>query len=86
MPVPSTDKSTSCSAASSNDSRLLQTFAEKFNHFEKVKLHNFKESMRLEGFAIDISHVPADKPARQLLKKQLIRKYSRQQPAAVSHG
>jgi hypothetical protein len=55
---------------------LLSTFADKYNYFEKVKMDNFKESMRLEGYDIQIDHIPADSAAIDVLKAQLIKKYS----------
>ncbi len=55
---------------------LLMTFAEKHQHFEKVKITNFKESMRLEGLAIDVHHFPAEKSAINEMRTALIEKYS----------
>ena len=55
---------------------LLATFSEKHNHFEKVKIHNFKESMRLEGYLINIEDYPLEKSARNILREELIKKYS----------
>jgi hypothetical protein len=56
--------------------KKLVTFTDKYNHFEKVKMNNFKESMRLEGYDFQVDHIPADAAALDLLKQQLVKKYS----------
>lgn len=55
---------------------LLTTFSEKHQHFEKVKIANFKESMRLEGLSVDVAHFPAEKTAISEMRTALIEKYS----------
>ncbi|WP_428355365.1 YhfG family protein [Methyloprofundus sp.] len=55
---------------------LLTTFSEKHEYFEKVKTHNFKESLRLEGYSINIEDYPVEKPERKLFREELIKKYS----------
>lgn len=55
---------------------LLTTFSKKHNHFEKTKARNFKESMRLEGYSINVESCPVDKSKRKLLQEELIKKYS----------
>ena len=67
-------------------SPLLITFSEKHRHFEKVKAHHFKESMRLEGYSINIEDYPLEKSARMLLKEKLIRKYSQYKDTHKVYG
>ena len=65
---------------------LLSTFLEKHNHFEKVKRHNFKESMRLEGYLIKIEDYPLEKSARKKCREELIKKYSQYKDVSKVYG
>lgn len=55
---------------------LLTSFSEKHRYFEKVKIANFKESMRLEGLSVDVTHFPTEKTAISEMRTALIEKYS----------
>lgn len=55
---------------------LLTSFSEKYQHFEKVKIANFRESMRLEGLSVDVAHFPAEQTAISEMRTALIEKYS----------
>lgn len=65
---------------------LLTTFSEKHDHFEKVKTHNFKESMRLEGYSINIENCPVEKSERKLFREELIKKYSQYKVISKAYG
>jgi hypothetical protein len=65
---------------------LLTTFSEKHDHFEKVKTHNFKESMRLEGYSINIENCPVEKSERKLFREGLIKKYSQYKVISKAYG
>ena len=65
---------------------LLTTFSKKHDHFEKVKSHNYKESMRLEGYSINIEDYPVEKAERKLFREELIKKYSQHKVISKAYG
>lgn len=58
-----------------NSYKLIYTFSQKAEYFDKVKLINFKESMRLEGFTINITKYSVNKNEIASMKNNLIEKY-----------
>lgn len=55
--------------------KAIYTFTQKRKYFDKVKLVNFKESMRLEGIAINITKYPVKKNEITSMRNDLIKKY-----------
>ena len=54
---------------------LIVTLEEKRDYYNQVKLKNYRDSMRLEGFNIEDTPLPADKQEREALRKNLIAMY-----------
>ncbi|PWC18044.1 hypothetical protein DDT52_15355 [Brenneria roseae subsp. roseae] len=53
----------------------LATLEEKRRYYNEVKLKNYRDSMRLEGFDVKETHIPSDKQERETLRKNLIAMY-----------
>lgn len=51
------------------------TLEEKRDYYNQVKLKNYRDSMRLEGFNIEDTPLPSDKQERDALRKNLIAMY-----------
>lgn len=56
-------------------SSRMVTLEEKRAYYNQVKLKNYRDSMRLEGFDIQDTPLPSDKQERERLRKQLIAMY-----------
>ena len=65
-----------CMKKQVNKHKVIYTFSQKRDYFDKVKLINFKESMRLEGVSINIKKYPAKKSDIASMKNDLIKKYT----------
>lgn len=50
----------------------------KKHYFDRVKLKNYRDSMRLEGMSIVMNSLPETPKEQKNLKNKLIRKYSLQ--------
>ncbi|PPE56405.1 hypothetical protein F157LOC_04053 [Pectobacterium brasiliense] len=53
----------------------MVTLEEKRDYYNQVKLKNYRDSMRLEGFSVEDTPLPADKQEREALRKNLIAMY-----------
>ncbi|WP_233958886.1 YhfG family protein [Pectobacterium versatile] len=53
----------------------MVTLEEKRDYYNQVKLKNYRDSMRLEGFSVEDAPLPADKQERDALRKNLIVMY-----------
>ncbi|MCL2893129.1 YhfG family protein [Brenneria tiliae] len=56
-------------------SSRMVTLEEKRDYYNQVKLKNYRDSMRLEGFSVEDTPLPSDKQEREALRKSLIAKY-----------
>ncbi|AKH65720.1 MULTISPECIES: YhfG family protein [Photorhabdus] len=61
-----------------NKKTIMTTYNEKKHYFDRIKLKNYRDSMRLEGMSVVMSNLPATKEEQENLRKKLIRKYSEQ--------
>ncbi|WP_434524176.1 YhfG family protein [Photorhabdus asymbiotica] len=57
---------------------IMTTYNEKKRYFDRVKLKNYRHSMRLEGMNIIMNSLPVTKEEQENLRSHLIRKYSEQ--------
>lgn len=55
---------------------VMTSLAEKKQYFDRVKLDNYRQSMRLEGLNSSNQALPASKNERAKLKQNLINKYA----------
>ncbi|AJI95357.1 YhfG family protein [Yersinia ruckeri] len=55
---------------------VMTSLAEKKQYFDRVKLDNYRESMRLEGLNSSNHVLPASKHERDRLKQSLMNKYA----------
>ncbi|CNK72395.1 YhfG family protein [Yersinia alsatica] len=55
---------------------VMTSQAEKKQYFDRVKLDNYRQSMRLEGLNSSNQTLPASKNERAKLKQNLINKYA----------
>lgn len=55
---------------------VMTSLAEKKQYFDRVKLDNYRESMRLEGLNSSNQVLPASKHERVRLKQSLMNKYA----------
>ncbi len=69
-----------------NNNFLMKSFSEKHKYFERVKLKNYRESMRLEGINIVNTPIPHDKAQREKLRNKLLAKYSKKSMSCDTHG
>ncbi|APS28857.1 YhfG family protein [Pectobacterium brasiliense] len=53
----------------------MVTLEEKRDYYNQVKLKNYRDSMRLEGFSVEDTPLPSDKQDREALRKNLIAMY-----------
>nr|WP_113868633.1 YhfG family protein [Brenneria salicis]NMN92498.1 hypothetical protein [Brenneria salicis ATCC 15712 = DSM 30166]RBP59371.1 hypothetical protein DES54_14038 [Brenneria salicis ATCC 15712 = DSM 30166]RLM31268.1 hypothetical protein BHG07_06255 [Brenneria salicis ATCC 15712 = DSM 30166] len=53
----------------------MVTLEEKRDYYNQVKLKNYRDSMRLEGFNVEDTPLPSDKQEREALRKNLIAIY-----------
>ncbi|WP_305402504.1 YhfG family protein [Photobacterium leiognathi] len=53
----------------------LTSFADKHAYCEQVKMENFAQSMRLEGYEIEVPSLVENARKRDELRQQLIRHY-----------
>ncbi|MGQ5288105.1 YhfG family protein [Pectobacterium actinidiae] len=53
-------------------SSRMVTLEEKRDYYNQVKLKNYRDSMRLEGFNVEDTPLPSDKQEREALRKNLI--------------
>ncbi|MEQ9846877.1 YhfG family protein [Pectobacterium brasiliense] len=51
------------------------TLEEKRDYYNRVKLKNYRDSMRLEGFNVEGTPLPPNKQEREALRKNLIAMY-----------
>lgn len=62
---------------------VMTSLAEKKQYFNRVKLENYRESMRLEGLDSSNQTLPTSKNERAKLKQSLMNKYaSKNQPSS----
>ncbi|CNI36751.1 Uncharacterised protein [Yersinia rohdei] len=62
---------------------VMTSLAEKKQYFDRVKLDNYRQSMRLEGLNSTNQTLPTSKNERAKLKQSLINKYTAQnQPSS----
>ncbi|MFJ5358931.1 YhfG family protein [Pectobacterium sp. CHL-2024] len=54
---------------------LIVALEEKRDYYNQVKLKNYRDSMRLEGFNVEDTPLPSDKQEREALRKNLIAMY-----------
>ncbi|EKN3978555.1 hypothetical protein RSJ44_000425 [Yersinia enterocolitica] len=54
----------------------MTSLAEKKQYFDRVKLENYRQSMRLEGLNSTNQTLPASKNERAKLKQSLMNKYA----------
>ncbi|AFR04657.1 MULTISPECIES: YhfG family protein [Pectobacterium] len=54
---------------------LIVALEEKRDYYNQVKLKNYRDSMRLEGFNVEDTPLPPDKQERGALRKNLIAMY-----------
>ncbi|EOI7345524.1 YhfG family protein [Yersinia proxima] len=55
---------------------VMTSLAEKKQYFDRVKLENYRQSMRLEGLNSTNQTLPASKNERAKLKQSLMNKYA----------
>ncbi|WP_261369090.1 YhfG family protein [Yersinia rohdei] len=55
---------------------VMTSLAEKKQYFDRVKLDNYRQSMRLEGLNSTNQTLPTSKNERAKLKQSLINKYA----------
>lgn len=55
---------------------VMTSLAEKKQYFDRVKLENYRQSMRLEGLNSTNQTLPASKNERAKLKQSLMNKYT----------
>lgn len=55
---------------------VMTSLAEKKQYFDRVKLDNYRQSMRLEGLNSSNQTLPVSKNERAKLKQNLINKYA----------
>ncbi len=60
--------------------KIMSSLAEKRQYFDRVKLENYRESMRLEGLKSGNQTLPASKHERDKLKQRLLSKYAAKTP------
>ncbi|CRY54198.1 MULTISPECIES: YhfG family protein [Yersinia] len=62
---------------------VMTSLAEKKQYFNRVKLENYRESMRLEGLSSSNQTLPMSKNERAKLKQSLVNKYAaKNQPSS----
>ncbi|WP_261373060.1 YhfG family protein [Yersinia bercovieri] len=62
---------------------VMTSLAEKKQYFDRVKLENYRQSMRLEGLSSSNQTLPTSKNERAKLKQSLMNKYaSKSQPSS----
>ncbi|KAB7690709.1 hypothetical protein GBN24_08010 [Plesiomonas shigelloides] len=66
--------------------RPRSSYAAKHAYFESVKMHNFKESMRLEGIEVEPSALVSTASDRSAIRLQLIEKYKMLGSEGLLHG
>lgn len=59
-----------------NKKTIMTTYNEKKHYFDRVKLKNYRDSMRLEGITVVMNSLPETQKGQENLRDQLIRKYS----------
>ncbi|WP_219609326.1 YhfG family protein [Pectobacterium brasiliense] len=55
-------------------SRMV-TLEEKRDYYNRMKLKNYRDTMRLEGFSVEDTPLPSDKQERKALRKNLTAMY-----------
>lgn len=64
----------------------LERFSDKHKFYESVKMKNYSESIRLEGFSVSVYDIPKDKQSLTIVKRTLITKYSKYKNISKNHG
>ncbi|MCT8345927.1 YhfG family protein [Photorhabdus temperata] len=59
-----------------NKRTIMTSYNEKKHYFDRVKLKNYRDSMRLEGMSVVMNSLPETQKEQENLRDQLIRKYS----------
>lgn len=55
--------------------KLMTTFEEKQQYFDRVKLQNYRASMKLEGYEPALKNIPESQEARDQMKQAIINEY-----------
>ncbi|WP_445497076.1 YhfG family protein [Photorhabdus sp. SF281] len=59
-----------------NKRTIMTTYNEKKHYFDRIKLKNYRDSMRLEGMNVVMNSLPETQKGQENLRDKLIRKYS----------